>query len=122
MDEKTVTFSYKDYRKGAKQYLMTLEAVEFIRRFSMHILPKSFVRIRHFGILSSTSKKAKIPIILEQFSKEEDALPVEPRILESYNPKRCPHCKTETMVNLETLPKRGPPGHTQLMETVRLQK
>jgi len=45
---------------------------------------------------------------------------VEPRILERYNPKMCPHCKTETMINLEILTKRGPPKHAELMENARL--
>lgn len=121
VDPETVTFSYKDYRNGAKKSVMTLDAIEFIRRFSMHILPKGFVRIRHFGILSSTGKKEAIPLIKDQFPPEALVL-AEPRILEPYNPKLCPHCKTQTMVNLEILPKRGPPSHAKLMETVRLQK
>ena len=116
-----ITFSYKDYKHGDVKKEMSLSPVEFIRRFSMHIMPKGFVRIRHFGILSSTGKKKAIPLIKEQFPKEE-ALPAEPRILETYNPKRCPHCKTETMINLEILPKRGPPSHAALMETVRMEK
>ena len=119
IDQDTVTFSYKDYRKGGQKNEMTLDAMEFIRRFSMHILPKGFVRIRHFGILSSTSKKEKIPLIKEQFG-QATLVPAEPRILELYNPKMCPHCKTETMVNLEILPKRGPPNHATLMETARV--
>ena len=121
IDQKTVTFSYKDYRNGAQKSVMTLDAMEFIRRFSMHILPKGFVRIRHFGILSSTGKKEAIPLIRTQFPRE-DLLPAEPRILEMYNPKLCPHCKTQTMINLEILPKRGPPSHARLMETVRIGK
>lgn len=103
-----VTFSYKDYRKGASKQEMTLEAIEFIRRFSMHVLPKGFVRIRHYGILSSTSKikcseiiKSQIPV--KQTTKKE------PRKMQAYNPKICPHCKTETMIQIEVLPKRGPP-------------
>ena len=52
-----VDFTYKDYRHGGVTKTMQLEAMEFIRRFSMHILPKGFVRIRHYGILSSTSKQ-----------------------------------------------------------------
>ena len=40
--------------------LLTLDAIEFVRRFSLHILPKAFVRIRHYGILSSTSKLKSI--------------------------------------------------------------
>ena len=119
--QKTVTFSYKDYRNGAQQSIMTLDALEFVRRFSMHILPKGFVRIRHFGILSSSRKKEAVPLIKDQFPKEALRL-AEPRTLETYNPKTCPHCKTQTMINLEILPKRGPPPHAQLMETARLGK
>ena len=121
MDQNSVTFSYKDYRKGAQKSLMTLDAMEFIRRFSMHILPKGLVRIRHYGILSSTRKKETVPLIKDQFAKEA-LLPMEPRILETYNPKLCPYCRTETMATLEILPKRGPPAHAKLMEAARLQK
>ena len=50
IDDKTVTFDYKDYRgkKGIKKQ-MVLSHEEFIRRFAMHILPKRFVKIRHYG-------------------------------------------------------------------------
>lgn len=121
IDEKTITFSYKDYRKEAQKSEMTLDAMEFIRRFSMHILPKGFVRIRHFGILSSSSKKVAIPLIKDQFPEHQIVLS-EHRKLEIYNPKLCPHCKTETMINLEILPKRGPPAHAKLMKTAHLEK
>jgi len=47
VDEQTVTFSYRDYRQGAKKLEMKLEGMEFIRRFALHILPRGFVRIRH---------------------------------------------------------------------------
>jgi hypothetical protein len=52
-DGERVTFRYKDYGHGSKQRMMTLDAVEFLRRFFLHVLPKSFVRIRHFGLLSN---------------------------------------------------------------------
>jgi hypothetical protein len=52
IDNQTVSFTYKDYKDESKVKLMTLTHEEFIRRFSQHILPKRFVRIRHFGILS----------------------------------------------------------------------
>ena len=108
IEDNKVTFAYKDYRKGASKQEMTLESMEFIRRFSMHVLPKGFVRIRHYGILSSTSKikcneiiKSQIPVT--QMAKKE------PRKIQTYNPKICPHCETETMIQIEILPKRGPP-------------
>jgi len=48
----TLTFKYKDYKDNATTKHLTLNAMEFVRRFSLHILPKAFVRIRHYGILS----------------------------------------------------------------------
>ncbi|MCC6599339.1 MAG: transposase, partial [Crocinitomicaceae bacterium] len=63
----TVSFTWKDYREGGKKKVMTLDAMEFVRRFAMHILPKGFVRIRHYGILSSTAKRKKLPQIKAHF-------------------------------------------------------
>ena len=56
MAENTVTFSVKDYREEGKWKELTLSGVEFIRRFLMHVPPKRFVRIRHYGILCTRSK------------------------------------------------------------------
>lgn len=110
INDNGITFTYKDYRKQGSKQEMTLDAMEFIRRFSMHILPKGFVRIRHYGILSSTCKKESIPIIRQQ-AQQKPLIPPQ-AIAEIYNPKVCPHCKTETMVTIEILTKRGPPGFT----------
>jgi hypothetical protein len=54
VDDERVRFSYKDYRQNGLKKSMTLTHGEFMRRFAQHILPKRFVRIRHFGVLSST--------------------------------------------------------------------
>ena len=108
IDHRGVTFTYKDYRKSGKKQEMTLEGMEFIRRFSMHILPKGFVRIRHFGILSSTSKKASIPLIKAQIPTPQTQK-AELRNPNVFNPKLCPHCQTQTMVTLEIFGTRGPP-------------
>ena len=63
LDEVGVTFRYKDYRRdGAdRQKVMTLAADEFIRRFLLHVLPKGFHRIRHYGLLASAGRKASVP-------------------------------------------------------------
>jgi len=50
---------------------MELEDTEFVRRFSLHILPWGFVRIRHYGILSSTRKTVAIPCIRNQFTEKQ---------------------------------------------------
>jgi Putative transposase/Transposase zinc-binding domain len=61
LDERGVTFRYNNYRSGQARYrTMTLSADEFIRRFLLHVLPKRFHRIRHYGLLASASCKANI--------------------------------------------------------------
>jgi hypothetical protein len=62
LDERGVTFRYKDYRHNgqARYRTMTLSADEFIRRFLLHVLPKGFHRIRHYGLLASAGCKANI--------------------------------------------------------------
>ena len=62
LDERGVTFRYKDYRRNgqARYRTMTLAADEFIRRFLLHVLPKGFHRIRHYGLLASPGCKANI--------------------------------------------------------------
>ena len=101
-------FAYKDYRKGAQKLEMSLENTEFIRRFSMHILPKGLVRIRHFGILGSSAKMVTVQLVHRELGVPKP--PSEPRETEAYNPRFCPCCRKETMVSIQSLPKRGPPA------------
>jgi hypothetical protein len=61
-DNDYVTFSYKDYVDGSKRKRLTLSAMEFLRRFSMHILPRQFTRIRHFGFLANAGRRARIQL------------------------------------------------------------
>jgi hypothetical protein len=58
-DENGVTFRYKDYRRDGteRQQVMTLTTDEFIRRFLIHVLPRGFHRIRHYGLLASSTHK-----------------------------------------------------------------
>ena len=62
MDDENVTFSVKDYRNKGQWKELTLSGVEFIRRFLMHVPPKRFVRIRHYGLLCSRSKHKKLTL------------------------------------------------------------
>jgi hypothetical protein len=97
-DKKTVTFTYRDYRDGAKVKPMTLSAVEFIRRFSWHILPTGLVRIRHYGILGNNRRHRDIPIaraLLHQHHRRRSRLtlpPPTPAPSASPPPRCCPHC------------------------------
>ena len=112
VDAKTITFDFKDYRKGAQKHELTLDAMEFIRRFALHILPKGYVRIRHYGILSSTSKKIALPTIRLQTGRVV-LRTKDQRNVQSFSHKLCPNCKTETMVTIEIYHRRGPPCGVQ---------
>jgi hypothetical protein len=92
-----LTFTYKDYRQGGRQQHLSLPHMEFIRRFALHILPRGFVRIRHYGILSSSTKPRSLPAIREQLPDLPTPSPPEPRQTQPYQPGICPHCKTATM-------------------------
>lgn len=91
-DETSVTFRYKDYRcNGAeRQRLMTLSTDEFIRRFMLHVLPRGFHRIRHYGLLAGSARKASI-------TRARELLAVAPRV-EALSPEEpdarppCPCC------------------------------
>jgi hypothetical protein len=56
-----VTFRWKDYARGNHKRTMTISAGEFLRRFLLHVLPRGFVRIRHFGFLTNRNRAAVIP-------------------------------------------------------------
>ena len=58
-----VTFRWKDYAHGNKKRKMTVTTDEFLRRFLLHVLPRGFVRIRHFGFLSARRRRESIAIM-----------------------------------------------------------
>jgi hypothetical protein len=99
-----VTFDYKDYEQNGLKKQMTLTHHEFICRLALHILPKGFVKIRHYGFLSSTWKRQKLGVLqskLQIYSSVKTARATKIR------KGQC--CKT---VNLQTIliffDKRGP--------------
>ncbi len=103
-DGDAVTFRYRDYARGSRSRTMTLRGVEFLRRFLMHVLPKNFVRIRHYGFLANRARKEKLPacrrLIAQQLGAtlasaiaSDEAPPAEDR-------RRCRHCGNGTMRRL----------------------
>jgi Putative transposase/Transposase zinc-binding domain len=62
LEEGKVHFQWKDYAHGHTQKVMALDAVEFIRRFLLHVLPRGFVHIRHYGFLANRSREEKLPL------------------------------------------------------------
>lgn len=101
-----VGFTAKDYRKGGARSTLAMSDAEFIRRFSLHVLPKGFVRIRHYGILGSSKKRTILPLLMAEIGR---CTPKEkpPPILH----RRCPRCKEGTLVTVFMFDSRGPPEH-----------
>ena len=115
-DEASVIFRYKDYRRdGADRHqAMTLAADEFIRRFLIHVLPRGFHRIRHYGLLSATARKpnlARARELLAAAPLSNNDEPDEPRDVRP----PCPCCGGH-MVIVETFARwcqpRAPPCPT----------
>ena len=114
-----VSFSYKDYRHGGCKKVMELEDTEFIRRFALHILPAGFVRIRHCGMLSSTSKKITLPAVRQQLPEKKIVF-IDMRKTKPFDPKICPDCGKPSMVTVEMIPPRGPPAPGKSLEVTRI--
>ena len=76
LDERGVTFRWKDYRaKGQARYkTMTLAPAEFMRRFLLHVLPSGLHRIRHYGLLANGSRKASLALARELLCAPKPAL------------------------------------------------
>src|SRR5271165_3089883 len=102
---------WKDYAQGCRQRTMTLDAIEFVRRFLMHVLPSGFVRIRHYGILANCHRREKLmrcrellgatPMtdsdLLDSNSPPEPESPVTPTQV-------CPLCGAGRMIVIEQFP------------------
>jgi hypothetical protein len=112
-DEHRVTFRYKDYRRdGAdRQQVMRLAADEFIRRFLLHVLPRGFHRIRHYGLLAGSARKANLALARELL---DVAVQPDPGDLDEPEAFRPPcSCCGGRMIVIETFERwrqpRGPP-------------
>lgn len=116
-----VTFIAKDYRDRAVKKPVTLDGMEFLRRFTLHILPRRFVKIRRFGIYNHTTKrnlalqftveeKPDIDVVINQQQPPETNISRFQR-LTGVNPCICPVCKTGRMLKIRELPRiRSPAG------------
>ena len=105
VDDKNVTFKYKDYRQNGTKKQMVLSHGEFIRRFALHILPKRFVKIRHYGFLSSTWKRQK----LQNLQKKMNFTPIA-KETKAATIRKCQCCKVGNLHTILIFDKRGPPA------------
>jgi len=104
-----VTFQWKDYASGNKTKTMTLDAVEFIRRFLLHILPAGFVRIRQYGFLANRTRRVKLALcralIVAPPAPAGSALIIDrDRCNDQRDRTLCPRCNTGHMIRIEILP------------------
>ena len=106
IDKEGVTFQMKDYTDQGKHKTTHLTGVEFLHRFSLHILPRQFVRIRYYGILSSKIKKELLPEKLKTVEVKIKETPQQ-RIkrLTQFDVYQCPYCGKGTMHIVQVLPK-----------------
>lgn len=114
IDQRGVCFSYLDYRDN-RHKTITLDGAEFLRRFCQHILPKGFVRIRHYGLLAASRRGQfrelqhtfgiTVPVVKEKKDWKQTC-----RDRMGYDPDLCPYCGKGTMLTIEIIPPgRSPP-------------
>ena len=96
--EHSVLFKYRDYADDNKEKEMLLSRSEFLRRFELHILPRGFVKIRHYGLLQNHGKTARLNAIRKQLQipplRQRVTIPVSILLLEKYGKDitLCPKC------------------------------
>jgi Putative transposase/Transposase zinc-binding domain len=114
-----VTFRWKDYAHGGRQGSMTLAAIEFVRRFLLHVLPSGFVRVRHYGLLANRYRQEKLARCRELLgmavTHQADTAPTAPDPLTptglevEVTPTRvCPRCGAGRMVVVAEFPPMPP--------------
>ena len=106
-----VTFTWKNYAAGGRRQRMTLSAVEFLRRFLLHVLPKGFVRIRRCGWWTNRHGGQQLARCREllgvptEAEPQLPALPIPAAVSEPESAARCPHCGQGTWVLVEQMPR-----------------
>jgi hypothetical protein len=93
-----VRFRWRDSRHNNRSGVMTLDAVEFIRRFLLHVLPAGFVNIRHFGLLANRNRRQALALCRTHLSATApviNALLTEQQ--KSALSRSCPQCKYGTL-------------------------
>jgi hypothetical protein len=96
---------FRPFYPGAQKMQMSLSDKEFIRRFSQHILPRGFVRIRHYGFLSSCWKSEKLPGLQQMLGLT--IAPNDPE--EPVSHRKCCACGTGTLQTMSMFYGRAPP-------------
>jgi hypothetical protein len=107
VSDEEVTFSYKDYRQKGKQREMTLSIQEFARRFLQHVLPRGFVRVRHYGLLANRGREEKLKRCRQLLWQEQVRQKIQASEKEQGQSRVCPLCGQGRMEVVEVLAARG---------------
>jgi hypothetical protein len=124
-DANAVTFKYKDYRvDGEKRFkTMTLATAEFIRRFLIHVLPKGFHRIRHYGLLANGNRADNLAKARELLGVPEPAAEPGPQSTEAgeprVHPRACPCCGSRMLI-IEAFARGSSPRYRPAPITIRI--
>ena len=114
----TVRFRYKDYARSGRRKVIGLEPLEFLRRFALHVLPRGFNRIRHYGVLANRNKRALLAAARTALAMPEplrdcrapESIAAFWQRLAGIDIERCTHCGLGTLRFLATLaPQPRPP-------------
>src|SRR5512133_2522886 len=107
MQDGRVTFRWRDSAHGNQTKLMTLDAVEFIRRFLLHVLPPGFVKIRHFGFLANPQRRDALKLCRMLLPIPEPPHPVTD-VAPNTPQRRCPCCGVGTLCLIGWVPAGAP--------------
>ena len=105
-----VTFSYKDYRQRGRLKEMTLSTEEFARRFLQHVLPRGFVRIRHYGLLANRGREQKLALCRRLLLAEPARQRAVPVPAAGPACRACPVCAQGEMRVVGLLPRQDQAG------------
>jgi predicted Zn-ribbon and HTH transcriptional regulator len=116
INDRQITFRWRDRSDNNTPKLMTLDALEFMRRFLLHVLPKGFMRIRHYGFLANAVRKKSIAqcrklLIVQEVNSDHEEKETDPETwqhllerLTGIDVTRCPACKSGHLVRRGTIP------------------
>lgn len=104
MCEGQVSFRWRDSADGNQQKRMTLDALEFIRRFLLHVLPSGFVKIRHFGFLANRKRRESLVLCRSLLPPSPAPVTLLTDIQQRAVERKCPFCKTGTLHVMERIP------------------
>ena len=122
IDKESVRFVYKDSNDNRKDKPITFTGVEFLRRFCMHILPKGFVKIRYYGIMSSRYSKRTILLSKRTSNRPKEKESVHERLkrLTGFDMLLCPFCKKGRMHIIEVMPRIRSPDKRHRLKANQL--